>query len=351
MTAAAPLAHTNSAATRSSLLVTLARDHGLWTAIVAVHLLIGALATAAGWLPIRPPVAWESSYTSLLAGLILYWPVCLVAGKRFQGNSWSMAIRRTRAELSLARMAGVAVGTLLVILGLRVHDAWKTAIGRLEPYTWDPLLSELDRRLHFGLYPWQWLAPMSAPATVEALDLLYISWYPLLVLGLVWQIWSADRLTRTRFFIAFALAWVLLGTVLAHLLASAGPVFYGGLVEGSNPYLPLTEYLWRIHGDRPLTAVVLQHIIWKNYIAGAHQVWMGMSAMPSLHLAMPALFACAAWGVSRRLGVAVWSYTLLTLIASVQLGWHYAVDGYASILLVGLIWRLSRRVVGVAEGG
>jgi hypothetical protein len=262
-----------------------------------------------------------------------------------------MAISRTRAELSLARMAGVAVGTLLVILGLRVHDAWKTAIGRLEPYTWDPLLSELDRRLHFGLYPWQWLAPMSAPATVEALDLLYISWYPLLVLGLVWQIWSADRLTRTRFFIAFALAWVLLGTVLAHLLASAGPVFYGGLVEGSNPYLPLTEYLWRIHGDRPLTAVVLQHIIWKNYIAGAHQVWMGMSAMPSLHLAMPALFACAAWGVSRRLGVAVWSYTLLTLIASVQLGWHYAVDGYASILLVGLIWRLSRRVVGVAEGG
>jgi hypothetical protein len=248
-------------------------------------------------------------------------------------------------------LAGVLLGTLLVVLGFRVHDAWKSTIGRFEPYTWDPILSELDHLLHFGGYPWEWFASILPPASVVALDVLYVTWYPLLVVGLVWQLWNADRRARSQFFVAFALIWVLLGTVLAHLLASAGPVFYGGLVEGSNPYLSLTEYLWRIHGERPLTAVVLQHIIWTNYIAQAHQLWMGMSAMPSLHLAMPALFACAAWGVSRTLGVAVWIYTLLTLIASVQLGWHYAVDGYASILLVALIWRLSRRVVGEDEGG
>jgi hypothetical protein len=247
------------------------------------------------------------------------------------------------------RLAGVLVGTLLLIIGLRVHDAWKSTIGRFEPTRGIRGCQSSTACCTSGTTPGSgW--PRSFLQPPFALDALYVSWYPLLVVGLVWQLWNADRRARTQFFVAFALTWVLLGTVLAHLLASAGLVFYAGLVQGSNPYLPLTEYLWCIHGERPLTAVVLQHIIWKNYIGEAHQLWMGMSAMPSLHLAMPALFACAAWGVSRTMGIAVWTYTVLILIASVQLGWHYAVDGYASILLVGLIWRLSHRVVGRPRG-
>ena len=60
-----------------------------------------------------------------------------------------------------------------------------------------------------------------------------------------------------------------------------------------------------------------------------------------MHVAMAALIAIAAWKVSRRLGALAWAFALLILVGSVQLGWHYAVDGYLSLLLVPPIWLLA----------
>jgi hypothetical protein len=36
---------------------------------------------------------------------------------------------------------------------------------------------------------------------------------------------------------------------------------------------------------------------------------------------------------------------VLIMIGSVHLGWHYAVDGYASVLTIPLIWKLSGMIV------
>ena len=65
-----------------------------------------------------------------------------------------------------------------------------------------------------------------------------------------------------------------------------------------------------------------------------HPVWV-----PSLHVAVAAYLACVAldtrWWAIRLLGMA---YAFVILVASVVLGWHYAVDGYAGALGAWAIW-------------
>ena len=79
-------------------------------------------------------------------------------------------------------------------------------------------------------------------------DMLYYVWIPF-VTGLVyWQAWSADRVRRTRFFLTYTVGWILLGTVLATLLSSAGPCFYSAVTGAPSPYAPLMAYL--AHGER-----------------------------------------------------------------------------------------------------
>ena len=67
--------------------------------------------------------------------------------------------------------------------------------------------------------------------------------------------------------------------------------------------------------------------------------------MPSLHVATPVLFALLGWRTHRWLGVAFTIYAAIVLVGSVHLGWHYAVDGYASIIAVPLIWKGSGAAV------
>jgi hypothetical protein len=45
--------------------------------------------------------------------------------------------------------------------------------------------------------------------------------------------------------------------------------------------------------------------------------------------------------LSRVAGILGWGYLALILVGSVHLAWHYAIDGYVSILAVLLIWRAA----------
>lgn len=79
--------------------------------------------------------------------------------------------------------------------------------------------------------------------------------------------------------------------------------------------------------------------------------------MPSMHVAEAVLFAILGWKSNRRLGVALTAFALITLVGSVLLGWHYAIDGYLAAAAVVPIWLLggwiARRTskVGLRCGG
>jgi len=81
------------------------------------------------------------------------------------------------------------------------------------------------------------------------------------------------------------------------------------------------------------------------YTSGRPDLGGGISAMPSMHVAFVTLNAFFLNGFGRRWAVAGWSFAALILFGSVYTGWHYAVDGYLSILVVSVIWYLTGRFV------
>lgn len=68
--------------------------------------------------------------------------------------------------------------------------------------------------------------------------------------------------------------------------------------------------------------------------------------MPSLHVAMAELCAIVGRRNERRsVAYSLTAFSVLTLVASIYLGAHYALDGYVSILGVHLLWRVSGKLV------
>ena len=158
--------------------------------------------------------------------------------------------------------------------------------------------------------------------------------------------WSRRRRLRLCFFISVLLIWTLLGSGLSTLFSSAGPCYYAFAVPGAdNPYAPLMTKLNDIDKSFPLNAVDNQAALWE---AARQNIWLrfgGISAMPSIHLAIATVYALLAFNVRRWLGVVFCGNLILTQVGSVILGWHYAVDGYAGILLALLIWLTVARLV------
>ena len=242
---------------------------------------------------------------------------------------------------------------LFVPLFLQTFGRWKFIMQYVHPFAWDVRLSTLDRELHLGQQPWAWLQPvLGHPVITRILDFAYV---PLLLFVLVavvaWQAWTCDRQLRQQFLLTFVLAWIVLGTVCATLFSSAGPCYYGRVTGLTDPYAPLMHYLEVLHQARPLIARQAQETLWSSFKGESKVPFSGISAMPSIHIAMPLLFALLGLRANRQLGFALGVFALLMFLGSVHLGWHYAVDGYVSAIGLGLIWNLSGRIVSRERGG
>jgi membrane-associated phospholipid phosphatase len=88
----------------------------------------------------------------------------------------------------------------------------------------------------------------------------------------------------------------------------------------------------------PLLARVNQRGLWQSAETGQWTAFGGISAMPSLHVAVAVLLAIVAWNCSWRIGLLATGYTVVIGIGSVVLGWHYAVDGYVGTALAACCW-------------
>jgi hypothetical protein len=291
-----------------------------------------------------------------VAGALCSVPVLVLArrlrvrdgeGRRVAGAAgWRAAWSGARTELlTTPRLVRLGFVVLLVPLFLAAFGRWKLLIHVVHPFAWDARLSALDASVHLGRLPWTILQPVvGTPVVTRLLDLLYVPVMLAVLIGVtVWQGWTTDAALRRRFLLTFVLAWILLGTGLAIALSSAGPCYYGRVTGLADPYAGLMGYLRSVHQATPLTALAIQDALWQSHAAKVAGSFSEISAMPSIHVAMPTLFALAGHQADRRLGWALAALAVLIFVGSVALGWHYAVDGYVGAAGVALLWVLCGR--------
>ena len=120
------------------------------------------------------------------------------------------------------------------------------------------------------------------------------------------------------------------------------------VVDGQSPYADLMNYLNAsgYNQSTPLLALQNQKLLLNSYLSGVHlEFGGGISAMPSLHVAIAYLFVLVGMKIHNLLGVVFSCYALLIFLGSVHLGWHYALDGYVAIVAVLLIWKMSDKIL------
>jgi len=296
-----------------------------------------------------PTLVGFSDYLVAFSSAILLVPVVIYArtigrDERSVATRIKEAIRVSRRRhLTNGAVVELTASVVLVSMLMAAFNAFKFMLPRLHPFSWDARIELASRWIHGGRLPFELLLPVfGSDITTHALDLLYYGVWPVLLWGVfVWQVGGRDKL-RHQYLLTYAVAWIVLGTFLAIVFSSAGPAYYSHLYGGPNPYAPLLNHLMDVNQRHPLLAVRIQQALWNAEKAGVASGGAGVSAMPSLHVAMAELCAI----VGRRSGSRVVAYSLtvfsiLTLLASVYLGAHYALDGYVSILGVHLLWRAS----------
>lgn len=248
---------------------------------------------------------------------------------------------------SARQVAYIVVPLVLLPPFASAFSSFKSAITDLSPFAFDLALHQLDLWIHFGTEPWRILHPLLGyPLVTAVINFMYNIWLPVFYVFLSVMIFrTTDLALRIRYLLSFILLWIIGGTLMATGLSSAGPCFFGEVTGLPDSYAPLLEYLRAADREHPIWSLRAQQYLWDAYTADRLETGGGISAMPSMHVAIASLQALAGWRLSRRLGLILGGYALVILAGSVHLAWHYAVDGYVAILCALLIWALVGRFV------
>jgi len=274
---------------------------------------------------------------AVFVGAAVAWRALAVAVRDGSGRSrrFLAATLRSASSFDLARLL---VFASLVYFG---HVWLKILVPFLNPRLLDPALARLDAVLHFGLNP----GPLALglfpwPPVWRAMDVYYAAFVPLTMAGLAWFLSTPSRPDRARFAAGFALLWIG-GAWLYVACPSLGPcyVFPAEWAEAGRSF-PLQGAMQKL---------LMGHYQALRSAAARHETMriiplLGIGAMPSLHVAAHAFLAFFAWKRCRPLGLFFAAATVLTFYGSLITGWHYAVDGYAGLLLAFVCWRLGERM-------
>jgi hypothetical protein len=237
--------------------------------------------------------------------------------------------------------AGHFVSGLLMLFSFVVMMGSFTTFKNLMPqimgdFLYDRLQADIDQFLHFGHDPGPAMVSLPVGRFVQTI----IGWN----YSILWSILSfippffiatgnLGRAIRLRYFLSAFAVWVIVGNVLACLFLSGGPAFYGEITGDAGRFADVLHVV-KQGGSGFGSPAAFQAYLWHNYHSGQMALGSGISAFPSVHVAVAMMNALFLHEFSRRAGLFGFAYVGITLVSSVWLGWHYAIDGYASILVV-----------------
>lgn len=291
-------------------------------------------------------VYWEyvDAVFRLAPPLLLLGAAILVAGLALRGEREPLAALarswRTRFP-TRDEVAQTVAPVLLLPLLLGAFGTMKQLLPEVRPFTWDDTLARWSSALLGGRRGWEITHELfPSPEATLFMDRAYTLWVPLMFVVVLLVAVAASPALRARFFLSFALAFVLIGVVGAFAFSSAGPCFARAVGTASAPgYDALMARLHAIDaaGYR-LQALDWQRQLWAAHAQRDYGFAMGISAMPSMHNAVCGLYVLAAWRSAAWLRALAAGFALLTLVASVHLGWHYLADGLGAWAMIAAIW-------------
>ncbi|OEU73500.1 MAG: hypothetical protein BA869_02810 [Desulfuromonadales bacterium C00003107] len=221
------------------------------------------------------------------------------------------------------------------------YSSMKQAIPVFKTFDSDRMLSKLDYLIHFNHNPWDLLqAWLGHPELTRFIDLGYATWGAIFLYTMLWMACTRRKALRLQFLLSLSLCWILIGNVAATLLASVGPCYYAHVIpDSAETYSTMLAYLRTIPD---LQATRVQDTLWDAYSIGKLMPLGGISAMPSMHVSIAVLLALVYSQLHTWTGLPFILYAILIQVGSVHLGWHYAVDGYVSIVLTLAIWSIVK---------
>ncbi|MFM7402712.1 MAG: phosphatase PAP2 family protein [Erythrobacter sp.] len=233
----------------------------------------------------------------------------------------------------------------LCVVLLPSFSKMKAAIPLFNDYTWDATFVAWDRAIFFGQDAWQVLQPvLGYPLITAGLAVLYQVWFLLLYPGILWFAHARmDENVRRGFFLTYLLSWTVVGGAMATALASVGPCFVGPML-GDQTFDAQMAYLNAADAQVPVMTLKVQGMLLDWFNADANGLGSGITAMPSMHVAIAFLFWLALRRAASRAAPWFGVFFAITWISSVHLAYHYAVDGLVSVIAVAALWRLSALV-------
>jgi hypothetical protein len=257
----------------------------------------------------------------------------------FAGLTVAFLLRlATRRHTKPASLQSVIPGAVLIAIGGSFFLPLKFAIPGQVPFWLDASLAATERRI-FGTDPWLLLDRFVGWALVP-MDWLYVLWLPVQLLILFTVMLEPPSAAKSRALMAHGLAWFVLGVAAATLLSSAGPIFFDRL-SGSSEFATLRGTLqargaWVVFAE--------SDAMWAAYANSRPGLLSGISALPSIHVAIALWIFLTARTMAPRLAKWALLYFVLMWLGSVQLGWHYVSDGLAGAIGMLLIWALASTI-------
>jgi membrane-associated phospholipid phosphatase len=205
----------------------------------------------------------------------------------------------------------------LTYLAYRNLKSW-VPLGRNADF--DRQLAQIDRQVFGHAGASEYLADMFGRGWVATLlDLAYVAYLPLVAIALaVGVTWLGTLRMQAAFLSAYLLNWSL-GAALYWLVPAVGPAFVD-----SGRFSWLTD---QAAGSAQLQSLLLTKRLDLLADPLGSGVFQSIGAFPSLHTSVTVTWTMLLWMFGyRRAGIVAGVYSLLVMLATLYLGWHYLAD-------------------------